>query len=226
MKIQNLISVIIIIAASSLLSCHNPAGPDFRAVDRDGNEYKTVWLGGQVWMAENLRATRYRNGDEIPNVFNGAEWRTLSTGAWSYPLNSTSKGEIYGRQYNWFAVNDARGICPVGWRMPDVNDWNELIEFLGGGDVAGGKMKSLDFWHFPNYRATNLSGWSGLPGGERISDGRFRFLRERSYWWYKDDVSRTHAIVGKLAFYDELFVTRNRSKNNGAYVRCIMDLGN
>lgn len=214
---------VIFLLVPFLLSCHNPAAPDIVVVDIDGNEYKTVWLGNQVWMAENLRVTHYRNGDPIPLVVEPSKWSSLTTGARAHYLNGFSNGQMYGNLYNWYAVNDERGLCPLGWRVPDEEDWIELRDFLGGNEIAGGKMKSLERWRFPNYGATNESGWTGLPGGYRGGGGGFSFIRERSFWWFTTEAGGTQARYGVLAYYDQRASIFTTSKRNGHYVRCVMN---
>ena len=148
--------------------------------DIDGNTYKTVKIGNQIWMAENLKVTHYRNGDIIPNVTNNFEWAYLSTGAWCVHDNDGSYANTYGYLYNWYAVNDIRNIAPEGWHVPTDEEWKELEMYLGmsqteaddtgyRGTNEGGKLKEAGttHWETPNTGATNETGFSALPGGCR-----------------------------------------------------------
>lgn len=134
---------------------------------RDDKVYKIVKIGNQVWMAENLNTSHYLNGDSIPQVQDKAEWVALTTGAWCYYQNDAENGKTYGKLYNWYAVNDPRGLAPEGWHIPTDAEWIALIDYLGGTNVAGGKMKQIGtvHWISPNLGATNESGFSALPGG-------------------------------------------------------------
>lgn len=151
--------------------------PVFSSVtDIEGNEYKTVIIGGQEWMAENLRTSTYCNGDQITNVISDNLWIDADYGAWSFYDNDSSYNEPFGKLYNFYAVEDERNICPCGWRVPTSSDWDDLIYYLKGYTVAGGKLKSkgLEYWEDPNLAATNESGFSALPiGGRTHTDGSF-----------------------------------------------------
>ena len=131
--------------------------------DADGNTYRTIKIGNQWWMAENLRTTRYRNGDPIPTVTDNFTWGHLLTGACCSYDNDSSMVFTYGRLYNWHAVSDGRGLAPLGWHVPSDADWGTLVEYLGGSAVAGGKMKEAGtaHWLSPNTGATNESAFSG-----------------------------------------------------------------
>ena len=163
-------------------------GKSFSQVtDYDGNTYKTVKIGKQIWMAENLNVSHYRNGDIIPEVKNPDEWSKLTTGAWCYYENDSENGKTYGKLYNWFAVNDPRGLAPEGWHIPTDAEWTHLTEYLGGKEIektyqgiyyweiadVGGKLKATTLWKSPNEGATNSSGFTAFPGGYRYDDGDF-----------------------------------------------------
>ena len=167
--------------------------------DIDGNTYNVVQIGAQLWTTENLTVSKYRNGDEIPQVNNYDEWNNLTTGAWCYYENSITNGAIYGKLYNWYALNDPRGLAPEGFKIPSDEEWNILINFLGGKDVAGGKMKpkGKKIWKNPNKDASNSSGFTGLPGG-----GRYNYDQYLGYggnWWTSTENSIEEAIEKKLA---------------------------
>ncbi|MCD4693727.1 MAG: hypothetical protein K8R79_12490, partial [Calditrichales bacterium] len=150
--------------------------------DIDGNVYKTVKIGSQVWMAENLKVTHYRNGDLIPNVAGKSEWKNLGIGAC---CNYDNNAAAYGLLYNWYAVNDSRNIAPAGWHVPAEKEWQTLIDYLGGEAVAGGKMKERGtaHWKRPNTGATNSSGFSALSSCYRNDKGTFYGIgNEADYW--------------------------------------------
>lgn len=154
--------------------------------DIDGNIYKTVKIGNQVWMAENLKVTRYRNGDTIPDITGNTEWSNIDSGAYCYYNNNDSIGEIYGKLYNWYAITDSRVIAPEGWHIPGSDELRILIDYLGGEDIAAGKMKEAGFYHwlYPNTGGVNESGFSALPGGYRLNKGgTFHTLGSNCYLW-------------------------------------------
>ena len=198
--------------------------------DYDGNTYTTVTLGDQVWTVENLRTAHYNNGDPIPNVTDGTEWTGLTSGAWVWFMNDNQYENDFGKLYNWFAVSDPRSLCPSGWHVPSDTEWQTLIDFLGGWEIAGGKLKTTGtleagtgLWASPNTGATNESGFSALPGGIRDSDSQFHFLYSIGYWWSSTDVSNDSAWE-RVMYYDGIHVARHGFlKTKGFSVRCIKD---
>lgn len=144
-----------------------------------------ITIGTQLWGCANLDVTEYANGDPIPEVTDQATWAALTTGAWCYYNNDPLNGAIYGKLYNWYAVNDPRGLVPSGYHIPTNTDWINLINYLGGELVAGGPLKETGtvHWTSPNAGATNSSGFTGLPGGLRYNDGTFQSINDISYWW-------------------------------------------
>lgn len=195
--------------------------------DIDGNVYKTVKIGNQIWMAENLRVSRYRNGDIIPNVTDNNEWSKLNTGAWCNYNNNPDYDLEYGKLYNWYTTFDKRGLPPKGWHIPTYDDWILLIKFLGGDFSAGGKLKEvgLKHWNSPNKGATNISRFCALPGGYRIQlSGEFFRLKESGYWiCYTED--GTSAMQARSIHYDSssLPLNTSASKSNGISIRCVKD---
>jgi uncharacterized protein (TIGR02145 family) len=153
--------------------------------DIDGNVYKTIKIGTQTWMAENLKVIHYRNGDPIPNVTDSSQWINSTTGAWCYYDNDNQYNIPYGKLYNWLAVADSRNIAPSGWHVPLSSEWTILSTYLGGYTVAGGATKSVGLWNSPNVGATNSSGFSGIPGGwlgtESHHFSGFGYLET---WWH------------------------------------------
>jgi uncharacterized protein (TIGR02145 family) len=193
--------------------------------DIDGNVYHTITIGNQVWMLENLKTTRYLNGDSIPNITNNYNWTALSTGALCDYNNSADNSSKYGHLYNWFAVNDSRKIAPAGWHIPSDADWSILTNYLGGENIAGSKLKEAGVlnWFSPNTSATNESGFTGLPGGLRsYSDGTFRNMGSNSYFW-STTASDTLRAWDRELFYNQMNCFRSNydSKLYGLSVRCV-----
>jgi uncharacterized protein (TIGR02145 family) len=193
------------------------------------NTCTEIQIGNQIWMCRNLDVDHYRNGDSIPEVRESAQWANLTTGAWCYYNNSDSLGKIYGKLYNWYAVNDPRGLAPEGWHIPSYNEWTELETFLGGSDIAGGKLKSTGtiedrdgLWYSPNIGAINSSGFSGFPGGAN-GTGTFRDMGVYANWW--SSIERDEESVwGKyLEVYTPRFTMSRVIKKAGISVRCIKD---
>ncbi len=201
--------------------------------DQQGNVYKTIVIGTQEWMAENLKTTIYRNGDAIVNVTSETQWSGQTSGAWCYYENNSQYNCPYGKLYNWYAVADPRNICPTGWHVPTDAEWSVLINYLdpnaSGEDdfnTAGGKMKSTgsQYWLSPNQDATNESGFSGLPGGYRDGNiGFFGSVGNSGYWWGSTQSSSTYAWSRYLFNYGDNALRFPYTKLYGFSVRCIRD---
>jgi uncharacterized protein (TIGR02145 family) len=193
--------------------------------DIDGNYYHTVTIGNQTWMAENLKVTKYANGDKISNICDYDQWSDLKSGAYCEYNNKVSNAHIYGRLYNWFAVSDKRNIAPNGWRVANESDWKTLINYLAGEMVAGGKMKETGeaHWKFPNSYATNESGFTALPGGIRSSNGEFGSFGKASTWWANTVSDETKAIGYFLNYSDGKVDRNDNDKTFGLSVRCIKE---
>lgn len=200
---------------------HNPSIPYGVVSDYDGNLYKTVKIGTQTWMAENLRTTTYSTGVKIPQITNETEWLSNTTGAYRSINNDAVNDCPYGKLYNWYATTNINNLCPSGWRVPSIADLEILNTFLGPG-VSGGKMKSAgtQYWLAPNTDATNMSGFSGLPGG---GYGQVNETGNLGIWW-------TSEIDISYEQYGSAFVLSNVESNlnwTGLYkfegypVRCI-----
>lgn len=195
-------------------------------VDIDGNVYHTVKIGKQVWMIENLKTTRYRNGDTIPNVTDIELWANLTTGAYCSYNNNDSNAAIYGHLYNWFAVNDQRDIAPKGWHIPTKKEWLTLVMYLGGDSIAGGKLKEKDtvFWYSPNAGATNEFGFTALPGGYRFHIGGFEGMGFYGVFWSATESTATNAwSINFYTMYGFVDYDGTTNKNYGLSVRCIKD---
>jgi len=191
--------------------------------DIDGNVYKTVRVGDQWWMVENLKVTHYRNGDTIPEVIDNDEWVNLSTGA-----QCAFNDSIYGKMYNWYALDDERNIAPEGWHVPTYNEWQTLINYLGGNEIAGGKLKDTSSLWRDNVGATNESGFTALPGGYREWLGGFISVGIAAKFWMHSLSDLPHSTgrpwAIRLSYHTTAVeITANSYKYYGLSVRCVKD---
>ena len=190
----------------------------------DEKTYTSLNICTQQWMDKNLDVTTYRNGDLIPYVTDPTAWKTLTTGAWCYYNNDPSTNATYGKLYNWYAVNDSRGLAPAGWHVPSNEEWTTLATCLGGLSVAGFKMKvsGTKNWLSPN-AADNSSGWAGLPGGDRSEAGAFSGTGFTGVWWSSSESITTSAwsywLVSNTSNVDVI----TKDKKRGYSVRCLRD---
>jgi len=183
--------------------------------------YPTVTIGSQIWMQKNLNVCKYRNGDDIPQVQDPTQWANLTTGAWCYVQNNTANGTVYGKMYNWYAVNDTRGLAPEGWHIPSNSEWTTLTGYLGGTSVAGGKMKTQEYWSSPNTGATNSSGFTTLPGGIRENDGSFTTIGYNAVFWSSTEYGSLSAWSRGLNYYVSSISSGDDDKVEGNFVRCV-----
>jgi uncharacterized protein (TIGR02145 family) len=194
--------------------------------DYNGTAYKTIRIGSQVWMAENLKVKNYRNGDPIPNVTDPEQWGKARTGAYCSYNNSSVNADIYGYLYNWYAATDKRNIAPAGWHVPNNKDWTILIDQLGGEAAAGNKLKETGIvhWKSPNLGATNESGFTGLPDGRRAGDlGGFWFLNTNSNWWSTDEMDLSSARCRPMTVNSPESIWGYDRKNSGLSIRLVKD---
>ena len=209
------------------ISFKTAAPPALTVTDIDGNIYKTVTICNQIWTETNLNVSKYRNGDIIPEVTDPTQWRNLTIGAWCYYLNNTANGPIYGKLYNWYAVNDSRGLAPTGYHIPSDAEFTILTTCLGGESIAGDKMKetSSTHWIIPNTLATNASGFTALPGGVRGSSGPFNQIGETCNIWSTTVASDVYSNVWCLTLFNNQGYTYKTTPNYGdaCSVRCLRD---
>ena len=180
----------------------------------------------QSWMTKNLDVDKYRNGDPIPKVTDPTAWTALTTGAYCYYNNdSATYAATYGKLYNWYAVNDPRGLAPEGWHIPTDFEWTTLENCLGGSTVDGGAMKETGtiHWTTPNTGATNISGLSGLPGGARDVSGPFVGLSGNGFWWSATENDATTSWYRFLSYDNGSIYRGYVAKQDGLSVRCIRD---
>ena len=191
-----------------------------------GTNDPSVSICCQRWMSKNLDVAAYRNGDPIPKVTDDAEWAALTTGAYCYYNNdSTTYAATYGKLYNWYAVNDPRGLAPEGWYIPTDFEWTTLGSCLGGNAVAGGPMKEIGttHWNTPNTGATNLSGFTGLPGGQRDPPGFFSGIGTYGLWWSSTEYDTDLVWYHYLVHTGDGLYRQKDNKRIGKSVRCLRD---
>ncbi|HJT75082.1 MAG TPA: fibrobacter succinogenes major paralogous domain-containing protein [Chitinophaga sp.] len=194
--------------------------------DIDGNVYPVVKIGEQVWMTENLKVTRYRNGDTIPHIATSSEWSQARDGAFCSYDNDTSYIEDYGMLYNWYAVNDSRNIAPKGWHIPTAEEVATLVKSLRGDTLAGGLMKTSvpGYWLYPHTGADTASGFSALPGGYRYGqDGTFHTLGSNAYWWHTTGSYELFAWSSRFYSYFANISRDPQYMTYGFAVRCVKD---
>ncbi|MCZ2393097.1 MAG: fibrobacter succinogenes major paralogous domain-containing protein [Chitinophagales bacterium] len=210
-------------------------------IDIDGNTYATIQIGNQTWMAENLKTSKYNDGTPIQIVTDSTAWASLTTGAWSYYDNNTFYNDIYGKLYNWHAVNTGK-LCPQGWHISSDVEWLQLTIYLGANTVAGDKMKSTGtitkstgLWEDSEYTiATNESGFTGLPSGCRHGHGVFSKVSSfggigtQGKWWTSTEQDTYRALYRSLSAFNNFVLggeayKQGLSKGSGLSCRCVKD---
>ena len=184
-----------------------------------------VTICNQVWATKNLNVTTYRNGEQIPYVTDPTAWANLTTGAYCSYNNDPANDVIYGKLYNWFAVNDQRGLAPTGYHVPTDTEWTTLTTCLGEEALEGGKMKETGTTHWldPNEGANNSSGFTALPGGFRGYNGTFYDIGGNGLWWSSSENEPAYAWYRVLS-YDNTSVGRYYDyEATGFSVRCLRD---
>jgi uncharacterized protein (TIGR02145 family) len=194
--------------------------------DIDGNNYKTVQIETQTWFAENLRATKYRDNTLIPLVTDSATWRNLTTPAYCWYKNDADAYKAtYGAIYNWYAVSTGK-LCPTGWHIPTQAEVTTLINYLGGINVAGGKLKEtgIEHWESPNTGATNSSGFTALPAHERGMHGQFVFIGTEATFWTATIIADYPVVAFGFSINDNTAKVSGYSYFKfGFSIRCLKD---
>lgn len=186
--------------------------------DIDGNVYETVQIDNQLWMAANLNTTKYNDGTDIPNLSVAADWTAATTGAYAYHDETTDNGAAYGALYNYYAVETAK-LCPTGWHVPTDDEWAQLVNYLGGINIAGGKLKETGTTHwFEDNGATNESGFTARGSGLRLNNADFQGITRDSYSW-----TSTNIIYWYMSHKDSVMKTGAGLKAYGFAVRCLKD---
>lgn len=200
--------------------------------DIDNNVYNVVAIGFQCWTKENMKVSKYSNGDEIPIIINGVSWASLTTGSRCWYLNdSVTYENPYGNLYNWYAASDPRGICPTGWHVPTASEWTTLTDYLGGEGIAGGKMKATgNAYEEGNIGASNSSGFTGYGGGFREGiqepgyfDGQFDRIKLYARFWSSSSYNNPWAWSQALYYYNQTIGRGPEKKGRGFSVRCLRD---
>ncbi len=192
--------------------------------DIDGNVYNTVTIGTQTWMAENLKTTKYNDGTNIPHVTDAAIWAGLSTPGYCWCENNIANKTTYGTLYNWYTVNTGK-LAPTGWHVPTHEEFTALETYLGGEEVAGGKLKEIGFthWNDPNTGATNETGFTALPGGFCDANGLFGRPGNYGDWWTSTEAPSNSALSISLTFDHGNVNVYSVYKRRGHSVRCVKD---
>jgi uncharacterized protein (TIGR02145 family) len=229
-KIKSLISI----GSSNLAKTEKLLSITQKILSEIKPKYESVRIGNQEWMTRNLEVDRFRNGDLIPHIESKEEWeeaRENGQPAWCYYDNDPEKGKKNGKLYNWYAVNDSRGLTPEGFHVPTDQEWTILEEFLGGYDIAGHKMKSVEGWkdwedddgELQNGNGDNSSGFNALPGGYRNLDGSFYNIRFDALFWSATETAINYAWYRYLDFNNGNVGRFDNRKSVGASVRCLRD---
>lgn len=227
------ISIALIIAATVFTGCKkddddddNKNGLQYGTMqDIEGNTYKTIKIGEQTWMAENLRATKYNNGDTIPQVTDDTQWAMLAAPAYCwYQNDKENSGKTYGALYSWFTVATGK-LCPAGWRVPSDTAWNELVTYLGGEKGIANKLmkEGTTLWKNLTVTPTNESGFSAIPGGKRDMSGHFYDQGTFAGWWTSTEFSPGYILIKHLQNSSDDLHTLGYVKFNGLSVRCIKE---
>ena len=224
--------ILLILSILTVYSCKKGDAPPLtlkagQFTDIDHNVYNTITIGTQVWMKENLKTTRYNDGTTIPLVTDSASWATLWAPGYCWYNNDTvTYKATYGAQYNWYTVNTGK-LCPKGWHVPSDAEWTVLIDYLGGEDVAGGKLKETGttHWDIPNEGATNESGFTALPGGDRGYLGTYEEIGQSGSWWCstQNRYNTDFALFRFMHYGLSGVICLNYYLNNACSVRCVKD---
>lgn len=238
------LSIILVISSLLLLSCEKVSDDDFTGqtgtlTDIEGNSYDWMGIGSQVWMAENLKTTKYNDGTSIPLVTGKSEWSNLTTPGYCWNDNDeTTNKDTYGALYNWYTVNTDK-LCPSGWHVPTDDEWTDLENYLiangynydgtTSGNKIGKSLASTSGWELRSIigsvgndqSSNNSTGFSAFPGGNRYYDGIFGNVGYFGYWWSSSEYSTSSAYYRSLSYGNYLLYRDNGNKQFGFSVRCL-----
>lgn len=212
---------ILLLSASVFYGCEKESN---LPVDGDGNVYDTIVIGTQVWLAEDLKTTKYNNGVSIPLITDNTQWASMSSAAFCWYENNDTLKENYGALYNWWAAK-VSFLCPVGYHVPSKDEWQTLIDYLGGEEIAGDKLKTTgnQFWASGNH-STNESEFSAMPGGLRFpNDGSFNSMTGWGYWWTSTSRSGDSGYRVSMFCSHSFAEIGSFGKQSGYSVRCVKD---
>ncbi len=206
-----------VVATSTLIKRSNMNNKSI-IYDIDGNAYATVKIGKRIWMADNLRTRRYRNGDSIPHTMNDAQWSSLDIGSWCHYNNDSKYDSLYAKLYNWYVIIDPRKVCPVGWHVPSDAEWKTLTDYLAEKEVRIDSQSNIDRARYEEWLI-----FFGQLGGSRSHDGFCYAADKASYWWSSSNYTSVYAW-GRFHEKGMNSVLRyNAYKNVGLSIRCIKD---
>ncbi|MEI7421710.1 MAG: fibrobacter succinogenes major paralogous domain-containing protein [Prolixibacteraceae bacterium] len=191
--------------------------------DTEGNSYKTVTIGTQVWMTENLKTTKFNDGTTIPLVTDGYAWSNLKGPGYCWYDNDAAKNKnTYGALYNWYTANTGK-LCPTGWRVPSNADLITFMTYLGDANTASAKLKETgtSHWPSPNPDATNSTGFTAIPGGYRFNDGLYYYMNGSGDWWSSTESTSANAWYLVLSYTSSMLVKSTSEKQFGYAVRCV-----
>ncbi len=227
------IALLLGVSISSFVSISNSQKRNKDTVkDIDGNIYKTVKIGEQIWMAENLKVTKYNDGTELPLVTDNKVWASNYNNGATNPMmcyydNDISNTSNYGALYNWYAVsnstNGGKNICPTGWHVPSDVEWTALTDYIGGSKDTAKKLKSTNGWK-DGGNGTDDYGFSGVPGGFRSRLGGFHSIHSDGSWWSSTTSNTSNSVLNReLNYYHDPVYSISSWKEKGYSVRCIQD---
>jgi uncharacterized protein (TIGR02145 family) len=216
------IALTALVLVSVMAGCRKTDSTISPVSDIDGNSYRTIRIGDQIWMAENLKTSKFADGEVIPEVRDSADWCYLVAPAlcW-YDNDQDSYKDLYGALYNFYTVSTGK-LCPEGWHVPTKDEWQQLIYFLGD-TLSGGKLKEQGtlHWNDPNTGAINSAGFSALPAGIRYLEGTFASQGYFTAFWSANEADTVHGWYSSLYYRDALTGTGSTPKRNGLSVRCV-----
>ena len=188
-------------------------------LDTIGNQYTTITINGKEWFKENLKTTKYANGDSIENVPTAGDWGLRTSGAWAYYNNDVNNNSSLGKLYNWYAVTDVKGLCPTGWHVATDADWTSLTSNYGTDAAAGNELKAITTWTTPNSN-TNSSGFGALPGGGR-GGLDFGDLNNKGFWWTSTLFDASSSYARRLEYNTDTVIRYSENNKYGFSVRCV-----
>lgn len=236
MKNKNIIGLLISASCLSIMAFTSNTTSTFRdgkVKDIDGNTYKTVKIGGQEWMAENLKVSRFRNGDEIPQAKSKREWATAGQARqaiWCFYEFNSEYGKEFGKLYNWYAVNDIRGLAPQGFHVPNKKEFEVLLSTTGEsnvkGDLPADRLKESTGWNNPVHNGNNITGFSAVANGRVNTQPHFWHSKSECNWWMANKFPMNQAYSISLwhdCMGSRISVYHFHKRNEGLAVRCIED---
>jgi uncharacterized protein (TIGR02145 family) len=227
LKMKNAVSSLIVISGTLIFifyGCNKKEDEPANVSDIEGNSYKTVTIGAHIWMAENLKTTKYNDGTDIPLIEDAATWHGLTSGGLCWYNNSSEQKSTYGALYNGYTVTSGK-LCPVNWHIPSLEELKELREYSGDTIAAGGTMKETgtEHWFNPNYGADNKSGFSARGSGIRYFEGTYSSLLYFTGFWSSTEIQTDEQWYISFYYNDARARLSYQTKKSGFSVRCVKD---